>query len=258
MYKSARILGYENGLTAQEMNQLMYNQGFLKGEPCNYELTEKAYKYAKQMEYHRGTGGYPSYNRTWIEKTYDDSIINELDLSIEEIIKAKDQVKLRRIEQLKIRMEQRAEADRKFLEANNKIIENQSQNKFELPVGVKAVLISGAIIAIGYGIYKIPAVNNWIHNKFVPFFKKGDKLYKNMICPKCGKNLLLKDDTWQCSECDFKISDKRIKNGEIFCCCADCDTLLNEQESYSASDGIWTCSKCGCVNEVPQDINNNL
>ena len=256
MYKSARILGQEVGLNSQEMNQLMYNQGFLEGVPGDYEITEKCLRYSKQKDFHRGAGGYPSYNRAWTEKIYDDSILNVLDLSTEEKSKARNQVKLRRMEHLRIRKEQQAEADRRFLEASNNIV-SSSKEKFELPKGVKVALITGAVIAVGYGIYRIPTVNKWIKSKVIPFFKKDNKLYKNMICPKCGKNLILSSNEWSCTKCNFKIEDARIKDGEVFCFCAECNNLLNEQNNYTATNGVWTCTKCGCNNEVPININND-
>jgi len=65
MRKSARILGQEYGLTAQEMNFVLKEEGFLDGEPGNYTVSEKGKKYSEEQDHHRGTGGYAYYNRNW-------------------------------------------------------------------------------------------------------------------------------------------------------------------------------------------------
>lgn len=41
MQVSARILGRDYGVTAEEMNRILFKQGFLSGEPGDYGLTEK-------------------------------------------------------------------------------------------------------------------------------------------------------------------------------------------------------------------------
>ena len=80
---SARILGREYGLTAQEMNKVLQKEGFLSGTPGNYTPTAKAMKYVQEKNYHRGCGGYDCYNRYWTERTYDPSILKELNITDE-------------------------------------------------------------------------------------------------------------------------------------------------------------------------------
>lgn len=83
MRKSARVLGQEYGLTAQEMNFVLKEEGYLDGEPGNYLVTEKGEKYAKEQDHHRGTGGYAHYNRYWTTRTWEDGIASELDITAE-------------------------------------------------------------------------------------------------------------------------------------------------------------------------------
>jgi hypothetical protein len=83
MRKSARILGQDYCLTAQEMNFVLKEEGYLDGEPGNYTVTEKGEKYAEERDYHRGTGGYAHYNRNWSTRTWSDEIQNELDITAE-------------------------------------------------------------------------------------------------------------------------------------------------------------------------------
>ena len=80
MQISARTLGQEYGLTAEEMNRVLAKQGFLKGKPGDYSVTQKALQYAVEKDFHRGTGGYASYNLYWTTRTFDDSIKEALDV----------------------------------------------------------------------------------------------------------------------------------------------------------------------------------
>jgi len=41
MQVSARILGQDYGLTAEEMNRVLVKQGFLQGIPGDYSVTQK-------------------------------------------------------------------------------------------------------------------------------------------------------------------------------------------------------------------------
>ncbi|MFE6548225.1 hypothetical protein ACFVHS_07450 [Streptomyces sp. NPDC057746] len=70
MGKSARVLGWEFGRTAREMNELLKNHGYLYGNPGAYGLTEKGKQYAEEQYHSRGTGGYAQYNRSWETRTW--------------------------------------------------------------------------------------------------------------------------------------------------------------------------------------------
>lgn len=83
MQKSARMLGLEYGLTAEEMNRVLAKRGFLEGDPGDYSLTEKAREYAEEEDHHRGCGGYSIYNRYWTTRTYDESIREVLNVTDE-------------------------------------------------------------------------------------------------------------------------------------------------------------------------------
>lgn len=81
MRASARILGQPLGLTAQEINYALKEAGFLSGEPVAYSVTEKGAKYATGQLHGRGTGGYLTYNPSWMTTTWDDSVVAALSLS---------------------------------------------------------------------------------------------------------------------------------------------------------------------------------
>lgn len=74
MGKSARILGYEFGRNAQQMNELLKENGYLYGEPGAYGLTEKGEQFGAEQDHHRGTGGYAHYNRDWTTRTWGEGI----------------------------------------------------------------------------------------------------------------------------------------------------------------------------------------
>lgn len=81
MRASARILGQALGLTAQELNYALKEAGFLSGEPGLYSVTDKGAKYAFEKYEKRGTGGYAQYNPSWETRSWDDSVLAELNLT---------------------------------------------------------------------------------------------------------------------------------------------------------------------------------
>lgn len=83
MKKSATLLGKEVGLNGQEMNRALVHCGYLEGEPGNYHPTEKAEPFVSVKEYHRGCGGSPWYNREWDQTSFDEAILNEMNITDE-------------------------------------------------------------------------------------------------------------------------------------------------------------------------------
>lgn len=185
MVKSARILGKDYGLTAQEMNQLLKDQGFLDGNPGEYFVTEKGAPFAKEIDFHRGSGGYAQYNRYWTERTWDESIKDVLDTSAESRDTARAAVaEARRIKWDKIKTD-RAEAEAAFRASRPDLFpvemptephppSDQSSNGWAT-AGKVASDIGLAALA-GYGIYKAaPHIKKWWCEKVVPFFKGEEK-----------------------------------------------------------------------------------
>lgn len=83
MGKSARVLGWEFGRTARDMNALLKQYGYLDGTPGAYRLTEKGQQYAQEQYHSRGTGGYAHYNRSWETRTWNDETAAALRTDIE-------------------------------------------------------------------------------------------------------------------------------------------------------------------------------
>ena len=186
MGKSARILGKEFGLNSQEMNQLLKDQEFLKGDPGAYVVTEKGAQFANETYFNRGTGGYSWFNRSWTTRTWDESIINVLDTSPERCQAARDAVaEARRLKWDAIKAE-RSEADAAFRASRHDLFPTEKSNfaimeSCDSENGLRGIVVAGivaggaALLAgIGYCIYKAaPHVKEWWTTKNAPFFSKG-------------------------------------------------------------------------------------
>lgn len=169
MQMSARILGKEYGLTAEEMNLVLLKLGFLTGTPGDYSLTEKALQYAVEKNFHRGTGGYDFYNRYWTTRTFDDSIKEVLNVTSELISEVREKLKAIRAARYAAQAAERACADVEFLarraaseqaaiETEKLIAKWKKAGKITLIVSVSVI----AAAAVGYGIYKLtPKVKRW-------------------------------------------------------------------------------------------------
>ena len=76
MGKSARVLGWEFGKTAQQMNETLHELGYLDGKPGAWRLTEKGASYAEEHSHSNGHGGWAA--RSWETRTWDDEIVEAL------------------------------------------------------------------------------------------------------------------------------------------------------------------------------------
>ena len=259
MRKSARILGQEHGLNAQEMNHILRDQGFLAGEPGDYYVTEKGAPFADETYNHRGTGGYAQYNPHWTTRTWDDSIIDALDLTEDVISEARSAVSQANKQRwAKIKAE-REEADAAFLarRALEQSDNDGGTDDSDGSSGAGAALLIGGLIVAAYGIYKaVPHVANWWRNRSSKdqnkkiTAPKGKK--RRMPCPACGDIMILNEDSmvWECQKCTYSISHQDLENGAVFWFCDNCETFMNTQEGFTTKSGSWVCTKCGFDNDV--------
>lgn len=162
MQISARILGQEYGVTGAEMNRILVKLGFLKGQPGNYSITEKAMKYAIEKDFHRGTGGYAQYNRYWTTRTFDESIKNALDITPQIIQEVRKEMADERAVRCAIQAAERAKANSDFLAkqaAERAIVEaTELAARAKMDTVKKAGLAGTVIICVfagGYGVYKL-------------------------------------------------------------------------------------------------------
>ena len=144
MQKSSRILGKEIGFSDQQMNWLLKEQGYLAGVPGNYSPTDKALPFVVEEAMHEGSGGY--YRRDWDKRTFDDSIMEKLDLSEEALARAKKNLSIYRAE---YRAEQRKARELAETAEENarKLAEEAAMHKEEILkyIGIGAI----AILSIG-------------------------------------------------------------------------------------------------------------
>lgn len=98
MELSATRLGDRIGLNGQEMNMLLKKEGFLAGEPGNYSITEKGLSFVKEKGWDNGYGGYAA--RGYNYNTYNESILECIDISPERIKEIRDIVSKQRIEKI--------------------------------------------------------------------------------------------------------------------------------------------------------------
>jgi hypothetical protein len=190
MRKSARILGGEYGLTAQEMNFLLKEEGFLKGKPGAYNVTEKGRAYAEEQYHHRGPGGYSWYNRDWDTRTWDDGITAELDITQDrkrELRQAMAAAKQAADEQ-KTKVQQLSTTVTTLKDAETPRISNRN-----LVAGIGALVVF-------YGVYKAaPYVKQLWNEKAAPGLSK----MKNKVV---GKSEDITEETD--SDGDSSISDR--------------------------------------------------
>ncbi len=227
MRKSARILGQDYGLTAQEMNYVLREKGFLAGNPNDYSVTEQGQPFAEEQDFQRGTGGYAQYNPCWTTRSWDESITNELDVTDDLKNKAHAAVAESRRQQWDDIKVARAEADARFLanrqsddyDSDDDAIYDASSSDDDSGA-LRIVLIVGGLIVIVYSVYKAsPVVINWWKTRVSPKIKEKkqttgkDKRAKEKLCPICSETMTIDNKTgvWKCKGCDYSISDADLK-----------------------------------------------
>lgn len=168
MRKSARILGHEFGLSAEEMNTFLKQEGFQDGEPGAYGVTEKGKRFSDEKNHTRGVGGYSYYNRSWDTITWDESIADELHLSPERRSAIKDLVATERAE----RRRAREAAYIEYVPDAEDEEQSPDGGANLVPVIVFAA-VAGAVVGLGYGIYK--------------FSRLSGKLWNDQVAPSLQK-----------------------------------------------------------------------
>lgn len=74
MRKSARYLGRDVGLNAEEVNVWLKEEGYLEGEPGDYRVTEKGRPYATQGHWETGSPNHAGY----VSTSWKEEILNEI------------------------------------------------------------------------------------------------------------------------------------------------------------------------------------
>lgn len=171
MGKSARILGGQLNLTAEEMNELFKLNGLLKGKPGEYEVTEAGEPYATERDEHRGPGGYSWYNRDWTVRTWEDSVLDAMDTSPEKIWEARENVSERRRARHMIAVEEQPEDETPYDE-DEEFEDSESSAYVNLVdiVNVKGIAI---VVVIVGTIIAMPHIKKFCTEKIKPTYKKA-------------------------------------------------------------------------------------
>lgn len=250
MNKSASIIGRElYNLNREESTMLFKIMGLLKGVPGDWDLTNKAHQYAKTTD--MGNFVFHSWNDACVDYLRNNVTDDHIRIAKEMVKQSKEIVK------------QSKEIANPINENINNIsnaVSNDTTKGFliENKENIKKVIIAGAFVLIGYGIYKYgPKLVKYIKNKKKQHHssQKSLKKLKTMICPNCGETMFLDEyaDIWRCVDCDYNITNQKIKSGEVFWFCDECDSFLNIQKGFTTKDGNWICTDCGFDNDVTDD-----
>lgn len=148
MQKSARQLGKELGLSDREMNQLLKNEGFITGKPNNWSVTEKGKAYAELEDRRSGVGGFQQYNPTWTITTYDDSILDSIEITEEKLKAAREAS----VEATRAAREEREQKQQEYYDRM------QTQALIEADqhcLNEKVALIGAGTLGAGFLLYKV-------------------------------------------------------------------------------------------------------
>lgn len=151
MSLSARRLGQEYGLTAEEMNVLLKEEGFLDGEPGDYYPTEKGRKFIYEKGDDNGYGGYAF--RGWNWREWDESIMDELYVTVER----KREIREKTSEQRRRhRAEKEAVSEEYWRNVNNKNqqLASSQYTKDEESSPLGKIIVGGLALA-GIGVCKL-------------------------------------------------------------------------------------------------------
>lgn len=221
-YKSATKIGEKFGLTGQEMNFVLREEGFLEGVPGNYVPTEKGTKFAKYTD-----EGYLK---------FDDDIASELEITQER----KEQLRLAMKEAKKKAaspsVKETIDEEIESINKSTSLTKEEKDNKL-LIIGLVVILASAAVIG---AIKLYPHAKKWWEDKIEPSYKHD--------CPNCLSEKSMRKSIkgiWECKNCGYSISHEYLKNGYVYWFCDECGSFLNTQEGFDSFKDEWICTKCG-------------
>ena len=150
MTLSAKRLGEICGLTAEEMNVLLKEEGFLSGEPGNYYPIEKGKLFVVEKGDDNGYGGYAFRGWNWLE--WDERILEEIDTSMERkcYIKEKTSEERRRR-----RAEKAAESEAYWNKVNSQKENPMRETPTEPNDSSAGKIVLGVLALVGYGAYRV-------------------------------------------------------------------------------------------------------
>lgn len=172
MSLSAAKLGKLIGLTAEEVNTLLKDQGFLEGTPNNYSLTDTGKEYGEEkiVRQYPASNARSRYNPSWNLRSFKESILDSLDITEEKKSAIRTEVQNRH----KNRYTEDPPLKPTIASSNktpaNAIKASQNNGLPRISVDYKytgITITATALLGIGtYGIYKMsPKIKQWWINK---------------------------------------------------------------------------------------------
>lgn len=138
---SAKRLGEKIGLTAEQTNTLLKDEGYIIGDAGEYILTEKGKMFARVNGWDNGYGGFAYRGYNYNE--YDESILNNLNINDENLERIRNLTLANRKER-KIKKElfyKNCEKEQ-LLEEAKKIKSQKNNNICALVIGVTLVIVT--------------------------------------------------------------------------------------------------------------------
>lgn len=162
MNMSTAGLGRELGLNSQETNILLRDEGYQKGEPGDWTLTEKGREHATQQHW----GVSSSMHAGYLTTRWDDEVLEDIGtVSPERKQQIDDEISARRAEQLRQRKERQAELENGSDEdADDSYGYGQNSDEDAIDskaVGVVAAVVAGGILVAKGAKWAKPRVEKW-------------------------------------------------------------------------------------------------
>jgi hypothetical protein len=176
--RSARVMAEGHGLTAEQMNILLKEQGYLEGDPGAYRVTEKGEPFAAERV-ESSSGGDPSRNPSWGMRTWAPGLEDELDLSHERKREAREIAS----DQRRQRAEQRVAAA--AAAAAPPVSDDGETDDSGLDIDpLKAAAVVTVVIVAGVAVWKgAPHAKRLWKEKAVPRIRNAKDRVKNRNAP---------------------------------------------------------------------------
>lgn len=168
---SAAKLGKLIGMTAEEFNTLLQDQGFLEGTPGNYSLTDKGKEYGEEkiVRQYPASKDQSRYNPSWNLRSFKESLLDSLDITEEKISAIQAKVENRHKNRYTGDYPLKPIVDSNIVPGNASIAsQNDRLKRVSADNKYTGITITGAaLLGIGaYGIYKVsPKIKRWWINK---------------------------------------------------------------------------------------------
>lgn len=148
MSLSAKQLGEKIGLNAQEMNTLLKEEGYLSGEPGNYNVTATGDPYVSEKSWSNGYGGYAA--RGYSYNVWDESILDRLDTSNENLRIIREKTSLER----KNRRAEKEKRSQEYWQAHSPLYKKNNVNEEQLEIsGTELIIGIGIVAGVSYLTY---------------------------------------------------------------------------------------------------------